>query len=220
MIGWSLKASEQDKQSNKSPSDAAALWSPSLPHHPMPASTDATCVRCVIWSSRASCPLSRCWSMRWCQFEPVGNKDVHRSHQVIWNRSYAGHCGGSGGGGGGGGGAGQVVLGHPDTYEGFATLSNCPHAFNNEHTHTEGLYTYIRPSSHEIDTQSSHSVKRAGWQAKMASSEFWTPRCNATGLIGQSELTSFLWLAWTCIRWHQKSTFTVPTVHTQTCVKM
>ena len=40
----------------------------------------------------------------------------------------------------------------------------------------------IRHSSHEIATQSSHSVDRAVWQAKMASSEFWIPWGNAHGL--------------------------------------
>ena len=30
-------------------------------------------------------------------------------------------------------------------------------------------------SSHELSTQSSHFVDRAGWQAKMASIEFWIP---------------------------------------------
>ena len=33
----------------------------------------------------------------------------------------------------------------------------------------------IRHSLHEIVTQPSHSVDRAGWQAKMASIEFWIP---------------------------------------------
>ena len=33
----------------------------------------------------------------------------------------------------------------------------------------------IRHRSHHFAIQSSHSVKRAGWQAKMASIEFWIP---------------------------------------------
>ena len=39
----------------------------------------------------------------------------------------------------------------------------------------------IRHSIQEIATQSSHSVDRAGWQAKMASIELWIPSCNADG---------------------------------------
>ena len=37
----------------------------------------------------------------------------------------------------------------------------------------------IRHSSHDFTTQSSHVVDRAGWQAKMASIEFWIPWRNA-----------------------------------------
>ena len=37
----------------------------------------------------------------------------------------------------------------------------------------------IRHSSHHFATQSSHSVDRAGWQAKMASVDFWIPYRNA-----------------------------------------
>ena len=37
----------------------------------------------------------------------------------------------------------------------------------------------IRHSSHHFGWQSSHSVDRAGWQAKMASIEFWIPWRNA-----------------------------------------
>ena len=37
----------------------------------------------------------------------------------------------------------------------------------------------IHHSSHHFATQSSHSVDRAGWQAKMASIEFWIPWHNA-----------------------------------------
>ena len=35
---------------------------------------------------------------------------------------------------------------------------------------------YKRHRSHDFATHSSHSVDRAGWQAKMASIEFWIPR--------------------------------------------
>ena len=37
----------------------------------------------------------------------------------------------------------------------------------------------IRHSSHHLATQSSHSVDRAGWHAKMTSIEFWIPWRNA-----------------------------------------
>ena len=37
----------------------------------------------------------------------------------------------------------------------------------------------IRHDSHEFATQSSHSVDRTGWQAKMASIEIWIPWRNA-----------------------------------------
>ena len=37
----------------------------------------------------------------------------------------------------------------------------------------------IHHSSHHFATQPSHSVDRAGWQAKMASIEFWIPWCSA-----------------------------------------
>ena len=37
----------------------------------------------------------------------------------------------------------------------------------------------IRHSQHEFATQRSHSVDRAGWQAKMASIETWMPWRNA-----------------------------------------
>ena len=40
----------------------------------------------------------------------------------------------------------------------------------------------IRHRSHHFATQSSHFVDRAGWQAKMASIEFWIPWRNAHGL--------------------------------------
>ena len=44
-----------------------------------------------------------------------------------------------------------------------------------------GMHAYtitpvrIRHSSHVFVTQSSHSVDRAGWQAKMAAIGFWIP---------------------------------------------
>ena len=39
----------------------------------------------------------------------------------------------------------------------------------------------IRHRSHHFAIQSSHFVDRAGWQAKMASTEFWIPWRNAHG---------------------------------------
>ena len=52
---------------------------------------------------------------------------------------------------------------------------------------------HVRHSSHEVSTQPSHSVDRAGWQAKMASIEFWIPWHNAHGPH---------WSSWhTCWRW-------------------
>ena len=39
----------------------------------------------------------------------------------------------------------------------------------------------VRHRSHHFATQSSHFVDRAGWQAKMASIEFWIPWRNAHG---------------------------------------
>ena len=70
----------------------------------------------------------------------------------------------------------------------------------------------IHRISHHFTTQSSHFVDRAGWQAKMASIEFWIPWCNAHGPIDRRpELnkhhflmtvikfgsTHVLWLMWT-----------------------
>ena len=50
--------------------------------------------------------------------------------------------------------------------------------------HFSGLHKRMEPvwifrSSHKFAIQSSHSVDLAGWQAKMASIEFWIPWCNA-----------------------------------------
>ena len=52
--------------------------------------------------------------------------------------------------------------------------------------HQNTVYTQIGPvcirhSYHHFATQSSHLVDRAGWQAKMASIEFWIPWRNAHG---------------------------------------
>ena len=94
----------------------------------------------------------------------------------------------------------------------------------------------IRPSSHDFATQSSHSMDRAGWQAKKASIEFWIPWRNAhkphalaisastqqfLGTTGKDTSIYSLghwnqWSAatdhtsWTSIRWRQTINLIVP----------
>ena len=53
----------------------------------------------------------------------------------------------------------------------------------------------IHHSAHDLATQSSHSVDRAGWQAKMASIEFWIPWRNAHKPHSDMTLVPYDWQA-------------------------
>ena len=55
-----------------------------------------------------------------------------------------------------------------------------------------GLYVYVIFHTILPSMQSSHFVDRAGaWQAKMASIEFWTPRCNVQGPVSMETQVFF-----------------------------
>ena len=62
----------------------------------------------------------------------------------------------------------------------------------------------IYQSSHNIATQSSHSVDRAGWQDKMASIEFWIQwRRNVHAPLYVSTVDN--WTAFLCLLWFDGS---------------
>ena len=60
----------------------------------------------------------------------------------------------------------------------------------------------IRHRSHHFATQSSHCVDRAGWQAKIASIEFWIPWHNA-----------HTHTSWTSIRWKREKSWPLALQH-------